>query len=417
MSAIIIPQGFQHDVNDKLSLMQEDARFEVASDLDAEGTALRCAENIKSQKAPPKVPKTFMASKCIFNCAYCGCRSSRGDERNNYCLSPRELAQVSVEVSKRERHGVFVTSAIYMNADYTQELLAESVRIMRKELGYKGYIHAKVMPGADPLLIEKTGLYADRLSVNIEVAQSCGYERIAKQKNRNNILNPMRSISEQVLHAKAEKRRFATSQTTQIMAGSTEEDDRTILNLSQALYHKYRLSRVYYTAFSYRHAAKGYEMENLSETRTPYWRMARLYQADRLLQLYHFAPEEITPTDSPNLEADLDPKAAWALRHLELYPVELNQADFETLIRIPGIGLTFAKRILEARRHTRITFELLEKMRVSLKRSKFFITCNGQYKGKNSLFSQDLRHFLSTGAEQISIFDSLMADETTAGKC
>lgn len=408
MSNIIIPK--QLETPDRLALMRNDAKFEVGADCDAENTALLCAGNIKGKPGPPKIPKMFLASKCIFNCAYCGCRCSR-EERDNYCNTPAELAKMAVDEAKRNGFGVFVTSAIYRNADYTQELLAECVRIMREELYYSGFIHAKVMPGADPLLIERTGIYANRLSINIEVAQSAGYNRIAKQKNKTNILAPMHNISEQICGAKYEKRRFATSQTTQLMAGSTKEDDRTIMTLSQALYSKYRLKRVYYTAFHYRHEAKGYENEDLKITQTPYWRMARLYQADRLLQLYGFSPNDVTPEEEPFLSEDIDPKAAWALRHLDMYPVEVNKADFDTLIRIPGIGITYAKRIIEARRHCTITHDVLKKMRVSLKRSIYFITCNGQYMGGSSLFSADIRNMLSTGHDELSIFNSLTVDE------
>lgn len=408
MSNIIIPKQFSTE--DKIAAMREDAKFEVSSDFDAENTALLCAGEIKAKSGPPKVPKMFLASKCIFNCAYCGCRCSR-EERDNYCNTPAEFAKLAVDAAYANGHGVFVTSAIYKNADYTQEMLAESVRIMRDELRYSGFIHAKVMPGADPLLIERTGKYADRLSVNIEVARSDGYSRIAKQKNKTNILTPMRNISDSILEAKYDKKHFATSQTTQLMAGSTQEDDRTIMTLSQALYKIYRLKRVYYTAFQYKQAAKGYEDENLQITATPYWRMARLYQADRLLQLYGFTPDDVTPTNEPNLEYDIDPKSSWALRHLDLYPVEVNKADFDTLIRIPGIGITYAKKIMEARRYCIITHDILTKMRVPLKRCGSFITCNGQYRGGNVLFSSNVRSVLATGAEQLSIFSTLTADQ------
>jgi len=405
---IILPK--QYSIEDKLALMQDDAKFEIASDSDAESTALICASEVKSISSPAKIPKMFLASKCVFNCSYCSCRCSR-EERNNYCNTPEELARLSVIAAKNNGHGVFVTSAIYKNADYTQELLAESVHIMREKLYYNGFIHAKVMPGADPLLIARTGKYANRLSVNIEVAKSSGYERIAKQKNKTNILTPMRNISSLIMSAKNEKRKFATSQTTQLMAGSTEEDDRTIMTLSQALYKTYRLKRIYYTAFQYKHEAKGYENENLKLTSTPYWRMARLYQADRLMQLYGFTPDDITPPIQPNLEYDIDPKAAWALRHLDMYPVEVNKADFDTLIRVPGIGITYAKRIIEARKHCTITHDILKKMRVPLKRCIYFIICNGKYKGGNVLFQTNIRHYLSTDLEQISIYNSLTADE------
>ena len=397
------------NIEEKLILMEEDAKYEVANDLDAENTAILCANSIRGQRQPPKIPKTFLASKCIFNCAYCGCRCSR-EERTNYFNTPEELAKLSVSAAKNSGRGVFVTSAIYKNADYTQEMLAESVRIMRENLCYQGFIHAKVMPGADPMLIAKTGRYANRLSVNIEVVHSSGYQRIAKQKNKSNIMTPMQNIAQQILEAKYEKINFATSQTTQIMAGSMNESDRTIMLLSKALYTKYQLKRVYYTAFHYTHPAKGYETENLSLTETPYWRMARLYQADRLLQLYHFTPDDVTPDTHPYLESDIDPKAAWALRHLQMYPVEVNNADYETLLRIPGVGITYAKRIIEARKHCVITHDLLRKLRIPLKRCIYFITCNGRYKGGNLLSSPQLRNCLSHDPDQCTILHSLTAD-------
>jgi len=401
----------QLDVTEKMALMNEDAKFEVGCDGDAEVTALACASDIHGKPGEPKVPKLYLSNSCIFNCSYCNCRSG-WDHEVSYVNTPAELAMMGVEAAKRNGHGVFISSAIYKNADYTQELLAETVRIMRNELDYKGYIHAKVMPGADPALIAKTGRYANRLSINIEVAKSSGYERIAKQKNKANILTPMGHISEQILAAKDEKRPFATSQITQLMAGSIDEDDRTIIKLSTALYKKYHLKRVYYTAFSYRHEAKGYESENLQMKQTPYWRMVRLYQADRLTQLYGFSYDDVTPENEPFLQQDIDPKAAWALRHMDLYPVEVNKADFDTLIRVPGIGLTYAKRIIEARKYCIITHDILRKMRVSLKRSIYFITCNGQYRGGNALFSQYVRNILATGKDQLSIGSLLAEDET-----
>jgi predicted DNA-binding helix-hairpin-helix protein len=412
MSNIILPKEL--DIADKLALMNDDARFEVGVDGEAESTALLCAADIRGKAAPPKVPKMFLSSACVFNCAYCGCRCGR-EERHIYSHTPSELAKIAIEAAKKNGHGVFVSSAIHKNADYTQELLAECVRVMREELYYYGYIHAKVMPGADPLLIERTGKYANRLSVNIEVARSSGYERIAKQKNKEIILAPMGSIAEQIQSAQYDKRQFARSQTTQLMAGSTGEDDRTIMTLSGALYRKYRLKRVYYTAFHYSHEATGYENEALPLTQTPYWRMARLYQADRLLQLYGFSPDDVTPEADPNLSEDIDPKAAWALRHLDMYPVEVNTADYETLIRVPGIGITYAKRIIEARRHATITHDLLTKMRIPLKRSIYFITCNGQYKGGNIVLSPEIRKQLRTGPDEMSIGQSL-ADVETNGR-
>ncbi len=380
--------------------MAEDAGFEVSGDADAEQTALLCAAGIHGRPQSAKVPKLCLAGHCVFNCAYCALRASR-DDKAPYALEPRELARIAVTQAEKNGRGVFISSAILKNADHTQERLAETARIMREELYYGGYIHAKVMPGADPGLIARTGQYASRLSVNIEVANSAGYQRVAKQKSRALILSPMRAISGQIRAAREDNRRFARSQTTQLMAGAIGEDDRTILTLSSALYRTYGLRRVYYTAFGYAHEAKGYPELPLAQT--PVWRVARLYQADRLIALYGFSPDDVTPEGAATLEEDMDPKSAWALRHLEMYPVEVNTADYETLLRVPGIGLTYARRILEARRYCVLTHETLRKMRVSLKRCIPFITCAGRYQGGGALDSPRLRGLLSSDGKAASI--------------
>lgn len=393
------------DAGQQLRLMQEDARFDVADNDAMDNSCIpdpSIFADISSRPAPSKVPKVFLSNNCVFNCAYCGCRCSN-EERGRYSTEPRQLAELAVNEAVKNGHGVFVTSAICRSADYTEERIVAALKCMRDDLGYTGYIHAKVMPGTDPLLIEQAGLYANRLSVNIEVARSSGYARVAKQKNRDNILAPMSRISSLIRRRKAEagphRTFFATSQTTQLMAGSTQEDDRTILCLSDALYRTYRLSRVYYTAFQYRHPAKGYDLDPVS---TPTWRTRRLYQADRLLQLYGFTPEEITPADAPLLDEELDPKLAWAMRNIHLFPVEINKADYDTLLRVPGIGVIYAKKILRARRYGTITHETLRRIGVSLKRSIYFITCNGKYAGGTAVDRPDrLRMLLGTSSTPV----------------
>lgn len=388
------------DREEQLHLMQEDARYDVADDGDKDHTCIpdpSVFTDIASRPAPPKIPKVFVSNDCTFNCAYCGCRCSN-ERRHRYSHEPREMAEMAVSEAVKNGHGIFVTSAICRNADYTEERIVATLQYMREELHYPGFIHAKVMPGTDPALIEQAGRYANRLSVNIEVARASGYERIAKQKNRDNILTPMWQISALIRRKKAEAGRsrspFATSQTTQLMPGSTQEDDRTILTLSEALYRTYRLSRVYYSPFQYRHPAKGYDLDPVS---TPSWRTRRLYQADRLLQLYGFTPEEIVPASAPLLEEELDPKLSWAMRNIHLFPVEVNSADYDTLLRIPGIGIVYAKKILRARRYCTITHDVLRKIGVSLKRSVYFITCNGKYEGGAATDRPDsLRRLLTT---------------------
>ncbi len=379
MTSVMIPR--QPETEELLNVMAEDMRYEIGCSAETlRNPAVDAAMQIRAKQTPCTPTKLGMCGRCAFNCAYCACRNS--SDRRDYLLEPAQLAAIAAETDKKTGCGVFITSAIYKTPDTTQERIAETVRILREDLGYTGFLHAKVMPGADPALIAATGRYANRLSVNIEVAKSETYARIARQKSKNTILAPMGEIARQIREASQAGRNrpaFAVSQTTQLMAGAAGEDDRQILTLSAALYRKYRLKRVYYTPFTYRYPSRGYE--DLPVMQTPYWRVARLYQADRLTQLYHFSPEELTPENAPFLEPDIDPKTAWALRHIDLFPIELNTADYDTLLRIPGIGTTYAARILTARRYASLSFDTLRQMKISLKRAQYFVTCGGRFVG------------------------------------
>ena len=370
MHAIIHPAA---SAEGTLKAMALEARFEVATDGEAAGFPTA------------SVPKLFMSNDCRFNCAYCTCRATRDVGR--YCHEPRALARLAAQAGRANGRGVFVTSAVYRSPDETQERIVAALRALREELGYRGYVHAKVMPGADPGLIALTGRYADRMSVNIEVANSAGYARLARQKSRGTILGPMEAIHRQIVAARAERRPFAASQSTQLMAGSLGEDDRAILTLSGALYRRYALKRVYYTAFQYRHRAAGYDLPEVS---TPAWRVGRLYQADRLMQLYGFTADELAPEGAPNLDPALDPKTAWALRHPERFPVEVNRADYETLLRVPGVGPTWARRILRARRLAPLSWAGLRALGLPLGRCRYFLCCGGRGDGLGLLDRPDL---------------------------
>jgi len=385
MANIMIKQPLS--VEEKIALMQQDARFDVSDDDAACIPDLSfIKDEIKGRPNPPKVPKVFLSNDCIFNCAYCSCRSSLDFHR--YTNDPKELAKISVDAARENGHGVFLSSGIYKNPDYTEELIIATIKSIRVDHGYKGYVHAKIMPGTSPELIWQAGLYANRIDVNIEVAKNEGYRQIARNKNKKNILTPMGLIAQYIQAASEESKhyryapKFATSQTTQLMPGSTNETDYEILRLANALYGKYGLARVYYSPFHYAHQAKGYP--DLPSITTPMWRMKRLYQADRLMQIYGFTPDELAPESETFLSAELDPKAAWALRHMYLYPIEVNTADYEMLLRIPGIGTTYAARIIKARKYCKITHDVLRALGVSLKRSVHFMTCNGKFQGVRS---------------------------------
>lgn len=384
MTSFIIPKTLTEQ--QQLSMMQEDAKYDVADEKDSDTLCIPDLRYVSS-KTLPKVPKVFLSNDCRFNCAYCGCRCTK--DKRCYRYEPKELAELAVESAKQEGHGIFITSAIDRSSDYTQERIVETLRCIREDLHYKGYVHAKIMPGTDPNLIWQSGKYADRLSVNIEVAKSEGYQRIAKQKNKGNILTPMRQISQMIARAKQEHTKFAISQTTQLMAGSTGETDRSILNLAEALYSKFSLKRVYYTAFSYQSPAVGYD---LPETKTPSWRKKRLYQADRLMQLYGFLPEELLPNEHSDLAEHFDPKIEWAIRNIHNFPIEINRADYQTLLKVPGIGIIYAKKILHARRYTTLTHDKLRKLGIPLKKSGYFIQCSGKYIGGRFIDRPELYH-------------------------
>ena len=413
---------------EKLAQMQECASFDIAdgdryaqgdyglpgscgNDLTAIGASI---SNIKSKPSPPTVPKVFVSNDCTFNCAYCGCRITR--EKCRYTYQPDAIADLALRAAADNGHGVFITSAICRNADYTEELILKTLQVIRRERGYQGYIHAKIMPGADPLLIRQVGFLADRVSVNIELPHSDGYKLLAKQKNKTNILSPMGTVQELLRElnprrgpkARSEDgRAFAPAgQTTQMMVGALGETDRTIAVLASSLYRKFEMRRVYYSPFN-----PPQKDELFTADPTPKWRGRRLYQADRLIKLYGMSPDEILPEDAPQLEFDVDPKAQYALRNRHLFPVEVNTADYEMLLRVPGIGVTGAKKIVTARRISRLTHDTLKHMGISLSKSTFFITCAGKYYGGGMLDSPSLRKKLwsdefvfAKNSEQLSLF-------------
>lgn len=402
MSHIIVSRTL--DADEKVLLMRQDARFDL-TDADVVGAdrLAKVRQAVRTERALPKIPKVFLSNDCVFNCAYCDCRQGNPC-KPRYASTPRELAALAYAQAITERHGIFITSAIHRTPDYTQELILETLRILRVEMGYQGYLHAKVMPGADTELIRRCGAHANRLSVNIEVAHSTGYARIARNKTKGNILTPMEQISRLIRQGREERSMnappFATTQTTQLMAGSLGEDDYTILRLSGALYHKFRLSRVYYTAFHYQHQAEGYQLPQID---TPPWRMARLYQADRLMQQYGFTAEEIAPEGDRFLGQGMDPKTRWALRNLRLFPVEINRVEESMLLRVPGIGPTYARRIVQARREGILRHDSLRALGIPLRRCRHFITCDGRYDGLTCENEARLFPLLADPPEQIAM--------------
>ena len=328
--------------------------------------------------------KILMTNDCLYDCVYCVNRRSNDLPRASF--TPRELADLTIAFYLRNYiEGLFLSAAIRVSPDKTMEDMVEVLRLLREEHRFNGYIHIKAIPGADPLLIAQAGRLSDRMSVNIELPSERSLHLLAPQKKRESILMPMHQIRHGIIQRKEEKRRFRKSpdfvpagQSTQLMIGATPESDRQILRLSQGLYRKFDMKRVYYSAYM---AVNHSSLLPLPGGPPPTLREHRLYQADWLLRFYQFDAEELLQEENPHLDLFLDPKCMWALRHPEHFPVEINRADLGMLLRIPGIGPTSARRILTSRRYGPLTFDSLKRTGAVLKRARYFITCQGKYFG------------------------------------
>lgn len=365
--------------------------------------------------------KVLMSNNCIYDCAYCMNRCSNSIPRATF--TPDELIDLTINFYRRNYiEGLFLSSGVIRTPDYTMEKLIEIARRLREEQRFYGYIHMKVIPGTDEKLVKAAGKYADRLSVNLELPSERGLTDLAPQKSKQAILKPMGQITTEIQSYLDEQRTlkhvkpFAPAgQSTQLIVGATPESDFQILSLTEQLYHRVKLRRVYYSA--YVPLNSGPMLPSL-RTEPPLQREHRLYQADWLLRFYKFSANEIVNEEHPLLDNQVDPKTGWALRNLQFFPVEINRAPYEALLRIPGVGVQSAQRILTARRCGRLDFASLKKMGVVLKRARYFITCNGKYL-ENESNGDVIRQRLLLGSkvknrtdsylgQQIELFDSVV---------
>jgi len=327
--------------------------------------------------------KILMTNRCIYDCSYCVISSSHDTPRA--MMTPEEIAELTIQFYRRNYiEGLFLSSGVYRSPDYTTELLIKAARMLREEKHFNGYIHMKGIPGTDSRLIRELGRYVDRMSINIELPSSASLQLLAPQKTKQAIMMPMREVKQGIAERQEESRSYKklpsfvpAGQTTQLIIGATPDSDRRIMELSEALYRKVGLKRVYYSA--YVPALSGPNLPAL--IKPPLLREHRLYQADWLLRYYQFSAAEILTEQQPDFDLSLDPKACWALRHIECFPVEVNKASYHMLLRVPGIGVTSAKRICAARRAAWVSYDTLHRMGIVLKRAKYFITCRGKYYG------------------------------------
>ncbi len=337
--------------------------------------------------------KVLMSNECVYDCSYCLNRRSNTLERATF--TSEELADLTINFYLRNYiEGLFLSSAVYASPDKTMADMIEVCRLLRQKHRFNGYIHLKVIPGAANDLVQQAGFLADRMSVNIEFPSEASLNRLAPQKSKQGILAPMKQISENFTGFQLERKKSRNApnfcpggQTTQMIIGASAESDFHILNLTEKLYNKMSLKRVYYSA--YIAVNEGPLLPALS-TAPPLIREHRLYQADWLLRFYKFQSHEILSPAFPNLDERLDPKAAWALRNFDLFPIDINRASYEELLRIPGVGVTSAQRIIKTRKIAAIREQDLKKIGMVLKRARFFITINGKYMGDSSLSHQHL---------------------------
>lgn len=409
--------------------------------------------------------KVLFSNKCVYNCEYCVNRRSNDFPRASF--EPDELARLTIEFYRRNYiEGLFLSSAVEVSPDHTAERILESLRLLRYKYGFSGYIHAKIIPGVSQELLHEIGLVADRLSVNIEMPTARSLQAFAPQKKPKEIFTPMRQITNSLIERNSlkgpgnmfrgiavnapehylkgfsreieEKDKAGSSwadsdtqdsitavssartlsrnrrrqgedfapagQTTQMIIGAGGETDQSILNTSESLYRTFKMKRVYYSAYV---PVVDSPMLPTRKTAPPLAREHRIYQADWLLRFYGFSVKELFTEKSQNLDPDLDPKVTWALRNLDQFPVEVNRASYDTLMRIPGIGAVSARRIVRQRRLSAVKFDDLKKMGVVLKRAKYFLTCSGRYYGEKRFEPEVIRNAIlqMENGLQMSLFD------------
>lgn len=420
-------------IKEKLGILADSAKYDVACtssgvDRNGDGTGMGnsigagICHSFSSDGRCISLLKILMTNECAYDCKYCKNRISNDIERATF--TPEEICTLTMEFYRRNYiEGLFLSSGILNNPTYTMELIFRTIFLLRKQYNFQGYIHVKAIPGADARIIEQTGYLVDRMSVNLELPTAEGLQKLAPNKHRKTILTPMRQIQNGIVASKHEivKYKHAPSfvsggQSTQMIIGATPESDYQIINVAENLYQKFRLKRVFYSAYVQINDDK--DLPALPGG-PPLLREHRLYQADFLMRFYGFEAKELLSEQKPNFNVLLDPKADWALRHLELFPVEINRADYSMLLRIPGIGVKGAEKIVKARRGTNLTFEHLKKLNISLKRALYFITCNGKmlyhtkieedYITRNLLNIKERLPFDADGVtyKQLSLFDTI----------
>ncbi len=421
-------------IYEKLNILTDAAKYDVActssgTERNSDGRGIGSCElsgichSFSADGRCISLLKILFTNECIFDCKYCVNRRSNDVARASF--TPEEVCTLTMEFYRRNYiEGLFLSSGILNSPDYTMELLYATLYRLRKEHHFQGYIHVKAIPGASQELIRQTGFLADRMSVNLELPTAKSLKALAPHKTRKTILEPMRLVQNRMAENKQEltlyrnaPRFVPAGQSTQMIIGATPETDYQIMRVAESLYQKFELKRVFYSAFV--HVNEDSALPAKTGEGPPLLREHRLYQADWLLRYYHFQADELLSEENPNFNVVFDPKCSWALKHLEEFPVEVNRADYQMLLRVPGIGYKSAVRIVKARRLGVLDFADLKKIGVVLKRALYFITCNGRmmyptkmdedYITRNLLGAGEKlpKEVVGMGYRQISLFDDV----------
>lgn len=380
------------DLMEKLEILSDAAKYDAActsSGVDRKGEKGGIGSCVKagichsfaSDGRCISLLKVLMTNSCVYDCKYCVNRRSNDVRRTAF--TPRELAELTIQFYRRNYiEGLFLSSGILKNPDYTCERMIQALEILRGEYRFGGYIHAKAIPGADDRLIARLGQLADRMSVNIELPSQQSLGRLAPDKSKADILRPMGLIQTGIAENSSDLVRYRhapkfapAGQSTQMIIGATPDSDLQILRLTQGLYRKYGLKRVFFSA--YMPVQEDALLPSL-DTRPPLLREHRLYQADWLLRFYGFDASELLDEGHQSFNPLVDPKCNWAINHMDQFPVEVNRAPYEMLLRVPGVGVKSAQRIVAARRTSTLTFEGLKRIGVVLKRAQYFLLCSGK---------------------------------------
>ncbi|MGV8096191.1 MAG: putative DNA modification/repair radical SAM protein [Mangrovibacterium sp.] len=416
------------DIQEKLRILADAAKYDVSCSSSGNnrcntagglGNAVSCGvcHSFTDDGRCISLLKILMTNFCIYDCAYCINR--RSNDRPRAAFSVQELVDLTINFYRRNYiEGLFLSSGIIKSPDYTMERLMLVARKLRQEERFNGYIHLKAIPGASPELIHGAGCYADRLSVNIEIPTEPELKRLAPEKNYASVLQPMNQICEHIQQYREERFKYRkppvfspAGQSTQLVIGATPESDRQILQLSSGFYKQQKLKRVYYSGYL---PVNAYDQRLPALQSPPLVRENRLYQSDWLMRFYHFEANEILDPEQPFLDLEIDPKLAYALRHPEMFPVNVNRADYETILRVPGIGVKSAKMIMDARRFRQLNSYHLAKIGVVMKRAQYFITCNELPAHRKDWEPEQLRRHLimesqtkrkKPGDTQLSLFD------------